>query len=109
MRQSKRKTIVKKSDREQLAYIRNPEFLGCYYPHLELEKYIRLNDLEINILIVGHYFVNQQESFWDGVGFLRDPRRNPGVSYRDISDIKKSVLNRFIKPNKEAAGFWLKL
>jgi len=58
MRPSKRKTIFKKSQREQQTYIRNPEFLGCNFSHLELEKCVRLNDLEIDILIVKYYFFN---------------------------------------------------
>jgi len=58
MRQSKRRTIFKKSGREQQTYIRNPEFLGCNFSPLELEKCIPLNYLEVDILIVKHYFFN---------------------------------------------------
>jgi hypothetical protein len=58
MRPSKRKTIFKKSRREQQPYIRNPEFLGFNFSPLELEKCVPLNDLEIDILIVRHYFYN---------------------------------------------------
>jgi hypothetical protein len=58
MRPSKRKTIFKKSHREKQSYIRNPEFLGCNFSLLELEKCIPLNDLEVDILIVKHYCFN---------------------------------------------------
>ena len=58
MRQSKRKTILKKSDREQQPCLRNPEFLGCNFSPLELEKCVPLNYLEVDILIVRHYFFN---------------------------------------------------
>jgi len=58
MRPSKRKTIFKKSHREQQTYIRNPEFLGYDFSQLKLEKCLCLNDLEIDILIVKHYFFN---------------------------------------------------
>jgi hypothetical protein len=58
MRPSKRKTIFKKSRREQQTYIGNPEFLGFGFSHLELEKCVPLNDLEVDILIVRHYFFN---------------------------------------------------
>jgi hypothetical protein len=58
MRPSKRKTVFKKSHREKQTYIGNPEFLGCNFSQLELEKCVRLNDLEIDILIVKYYFFN---------------------------------------------------
>jgi hypothetical protein len=58
MRPSKRKTVFKKSRREQQTYIRNPEFLGCNFSSLELEKCVPLNDLEVDILIVRHYYFN---------------------------------------------------
>ena len=58
MRPSKRKTIFKKTLREQQTYIRNPEFPGLNFSKLELEKCVCLNDLEIDILIVRHYYFN---------------------------------------------------
>jgi len=58
MRPSKRKTILKKSDREPQTYIGNPEFLGFNFSPLELEKCVPLNYLEVDILIVRHYFFN---------------------------------------------------
>ncbi len=58
MRQSKRKTILKKSDREQQPCLRNPEFPGCNFLPSDLEKCVPLNYLEVDILIVRHYFFN---------------------------------------------------
>ena len=58
MRSSKRKTVIKKSDREPQTYFGNPEFLGCNFSPLELEKCVPLNYLEVDILIVRHYFFN---------------------------------------------------